>query len=83
MSSQWVKAAGGQFPRWGVVRMSDPEGDRGTYRGPLDEQDRAEGEGCLRYDKDRLLFVGLFSAGVMREGVLYDWLEHPWGIMKD
>eukprot|EP00969_Alexandrium_andersonii_P054474 2397911-Alexandrium_andersonii.AAC.1 len=33
------RAAGGRFPRWGAARMSDPEGDRGTYTGPLDEQD--------------------------------------------
>eukprot|EP00969_Alexandrium_andersonii_P365046 15465372-Alexandrium_andersonii.AAC.1 len=40
-----IKAAGGQSPaggggpRMGFARMSDPEGDRGLYWGPLDEQD--------------------------------------------
>eukprot|EP00969_Alexandrium_andersonii_P088661 3912076-Alexandrium_andersonii.AAC.1 len=43
MSSQRdrFKAAGGQFPRWGIVRMSDTVGRCGNYEGPLDEQDRA------------------------------------------
>jgi len=50
--------------------MNDPEGDGGIYIGPVDDNNKANGNGRLEY-YDGKTFIGCFSNGSMVSGVCY------------
>lgn len=50
--------------------MSDPEGVKGVYMGPVNAENKADGRGCLEYDNG-YSFLGDFSNGSMVTGVCY------------
>lgn len=55
--------------------MQDPEGDSGTYVGPVNAWGRAQGLGELRYDQGAV-FVGTFEDGRMVEGAVHAFPEY-------
>jgi len=62
--------------------MHDPEGDEGLYAGQVDKNGKAHGLGELVY-YERYIFVGDFSHGTLKDGVLYKKNKIPFYAMQD